>query len=117
MADPNEDILAQLNTVHDTFIRRCRQLEVITSPARLTNLVTFNRAQEVYRDLHLFGANYSEVIQAWELTLDANEEGDLIYPIHGEPGHRFRVEEQEQVNTRLSNVLQESHDQLIRFLH
>ena len=49
-----------------------------------------------------------DIIHNWELTLNADKDGELIYCACGQAGHRFRFEEQEPVILWMSVFLQES---------
>ena len=95
-----EETAEALNTILNSFQNWCKRLENITADdsLRLTRIV---QAQEIFIGVSEMTANLNRRIEEYQDLLPTDDEKDVICPIYGEPGYRFRPENINQVLNRI----------------
>ena len=106
-----------LNRIMDTYKERCKCLEDITRDGvlQMTNVI---QAQEIYiKVVSELVATLHARMEEFEDTLPLDKEYDLILPVEGEEGYRFRPENINKVHDRIKDVWKKAIRALVKFKH
>ena len=111
-----EDTAEALNTILDNVRGRCKHLETITADGslRLNRIV---QAQEIFIGVSELTTNLNQQMEEYEDLLPTDKEGEVIHPVYGEPGNRFRPENINQVLIRLMDSQTKAWTVMVKFKH
>ena len=111
-----EDTAEALNTILDNFQARCKHLENITADdsLRLTRIV---QAQEIFIGVSELAINLNQWMEEYEDLLPTDEEGEVICPVNGEPGYRFRQDNIEAAHNWIEEAQIKARTALVKFKH